>query len=398
MSKFPDGWKPTVLKDSGQWLSGGTPSTTTAEYWGGDIPWISSGSLTNFRLWNSDRRVTALGAENGTRIVNAGTILMVVRGMSLKTEFRLGIAQRDMAFGQDCKALVAGPGIDPEFLAYAISARSQFILGIVDEAGHGTGRLNSDQLYAVEIGMPPLTEQRAIAEVLAALDDKIAANTKLSATADELLATRFESSVGSETPLVRLADIADVNGSTVKPVPGGHLKYVDIASVGVGSFEFPSGTRWEDAPSRARRSIGKGDTLWSTVRPNRRSHALNLADDPQLVGSTGLAVLTARTVGWAYLYEVTRRPEFTSYLEAAADGSAYPAVRADKFGEALVPLPDEASRRSFEHLAEPLREELHLLDRENRTLAATRDALLPQLMSGKLRVKDAEKVLEDAGV
>ena len=132
------------------------------------------------------------------------------------------------------------------------------------------------------------------------------------------------------------------------------------------------------------------------MRPNRRSHALNLSNDPLLVGSTGLAVLTARTVGWAYLYEATRRPEFTSYLETVAEGSAYPAVRADLFGQAFVPMADEASRRSFEQLAEPLREQIYSLDQENRVLAATRDALLPQLMSGKLRVKDAEKVLENA--
>lgn len=241
-------------------------------------------------------------------------------------------------------------------------------------------------------------EQRAIANVLGALDDKITANTNLATTADDLLATRFESIVGAASETIRLGELADVNRATVKPSPDGQLRYIDIASVEVGSFKFPSPTPWIDAPSRARRAICRGDTLWSTVRPNRRSHALNLSDDPLLVGSTGLAILTPRTVGWAYLYEVTRRPEFTSYLETVAEGSAYPAVRADKFGEALVPLADEASQRSFERLAEPLREQVHSLDQENRTLADTRDALLPQLMSGKLRVRDAEKVLENAGL
>jgi type I restriction enzyme S subunit len=265
-------------------------------------------------------------------------------------------------------------------------------------SGSGQPLLNQSVLGAIAFDPPEMDARQAIAEVLGALDDKIAANIKLAASADEMLATRFKSSVGGKTTMVQLNEIADVNRSTVKPSHGDQLRYVDIASVGVGSYTFPPATAWDDAPSRARRAIHKGDTLWSTVRPNRRSHALNLSDDPLLVGSTGLAVLTARTVGWAYLYEVTRRPEFTTYLETVAEGSAYPAVRADRFGDALVPLADEASRRSFEQLAEPLREELHLLDQENRTLATIRDALLPQLMSGKLQVKDADKVLEKAGV
>src|SRR5690606_6714467 len=108
------------------------------------------------------------GAKNGTRMIGPGTILMVVRGMSLKTEFRVGMAMRPMAFGQDCKALVPRPGLDPTFLLYAIESRASELLGLVDEAGHGTGRLNTDQLHAVTIPEPPLTEQRAIAEVLGA--------------------------------------------------------------------------------------------------------------------------------------------------------------------------------------------------------------------------------------
>jgi type I restriction enzyme S subunit len=108
--------------------------------------------------------------------------------------------------------------------------------------------------------------------------------------------------------------------------------------------------------------------------------------------------MTPRAVGWAYLYEVTKRPEFTAYLETVAEGSAYPAVRADKFEEAPIPLLSEESRQLFESVAEPLRESAHSLSDENRSLASTRDALLPQLMSGKLRVRDAEKVLEGAGV
>ncbi|MGO4591562.1 restriction endonuclease subunit S [Paenarthrobacter sp. 2TAF44] len=288
--------------------------------------------------------------------------------------------------------------LDPRFLQRFLVNPSLKDKLLSISSGGTRNALTKADLSNLVVTFPEIKEQQSIADVLGALDDKITANTKLAATADDLLATKFESIVDAQTQLVRLSDLAEVNRSTLKPSPGGLLRYVDIASVGVGSYVFPPATPWAAAPSRARRAIRKGDILWSTVRPNRRSHALNLSNDPLLVGSTGLAVLSARTVGWAYLYEVTRRPEFTSYLETVAEGSAYPAVRADMFGEALVPVSDEASQRSFEQLAEPLREQLHSLYQENRALAATRDALLPQLMSGKLRVKDAEKVLENAGV
>lgn len=287
----------------------------------------------------------------------------------------------------------AGPEIVPEYLQRYLSHPSirQYMLN--HNSGGSRRALTKGQIEKFQIIVPPFHEQRAIAEVLGALDDKIAANTKLAATADELLSTRFAELLREGYEFIRLGDIADVNAETTKPTLGGELRYIDIASVSVGSYDLPELSAWGDAPSRARRAVRKGDTLWSTVRPNRRSHALNLSSDPSLVGSTGLAVLTPRALGWAYLYEVTKRPEFTAYLETVAEGSAYPAVRADKFEDAPVPLLSDASRQLFESLAEPLREAVHALSEENRSLSATRDALLPQLMSGKLQVREAEELV-----
>lgn len=245
------------------------------------------------------------------------------------------------------------------------------------------------------IPLPPIGSQRAIAEVLGALDDKIAANTKVAQTVDDFLGVFLASFLASASAEATLKEIADVNAESLKPMLDGSLRYIDIASIGVGSFDLPEVVDWAGAPSRARRRVRKGDTLWSTIRPNRRSHALNLSDDPLLVGSTGLAVLSPRETGFAYLYEVTKLTGFTTYLESAAEGSAYPAVRADRFGEAPVPLLPMSARETFESVAAPMREYAFSLSEQNRTLASTRDALLPQLMSGKIRVKDAEKTVEE---
>lgn len=275
------------------------------------------------------------------------------------------------------------------------------LLDAIDFAAFNSGSaqpsLNRNFLRSIPVALPPLPEQQAIAEVLGALDDKIAANTSLAATADEFLSALLDSFIDDETITAPLAEIASVNAGSVKPTEDGELRYVDIASVGVGSFDYPEKSPWAEAPGRARRQLRRGDTIWSTVRPNRRSHALNLLDDPLLVASTGLAVLSPNHVSPSYLYEVTRRPEFASYLENVAEGSAYPAVRADRFNDAPVPLLDDSCRKSFEEMAIPLRESVHALSLENRTLAATRDALLPKLMSGQLRVKKAEKILSEVG-
>ena len=250
----------------------------------------------------------------------------------------------------------------------------------------------------LRVPFPSLDEQRAIAGVLGALDDKIAVNGRIAATVDSLVSCMYQKAVASAggPEDVTLGEIADVNVNSTKPASGGNLRYVDISSVGVGVYDWPERISWTEAPGRARRKASVGDTVWSTVRPNRRSHALVLDGDPELVFSTGLAVLSPRTVGPALLYEATRTAGFQSYLENVAEGSAYPAVRADRFKSAPVVLPPQDAREEFETTAMNLRRRTYQATVESRTLASLRDSLLPQLMSGKLRVHDAERIVEDA--
>jgi type I restriction enzyme, S subunit len=163
LGRIPSDWSITTLGDSARWLSGGTPSTTKKEYWGGGIPWITGGSLTSLLLDRSDRTLTEAGAANGTRIVDRDALLFVVRGMSLVKEFRVGIADTRLAFGQDVKALVAVDGIDPIFLAFSVITRADEIQRMVELAGHGTAKLSTDRLKAVQIIRPPIDVQARFA-------------------------------------------------------------------------------------------------------------------------------------------------------------------------------------------------------------------------------------------
>jgi type I restriction enzyme S subunit len=142
------------MYECGRWFSGGTPTTSEESYWGGQTPWISASSLKSPWIDDSDRRITALGAENGTRLVPEDTVIFVVRGMSLTSEFRIGLTQREVAFGQDCKAIRPAASIDAAVLFVAIKWHTPEILRLVDNAGHGTGRLATDLLSKVTLSLP----------------------------------------------------------------------------------------------------------------------------------------------------------------------------------------------------------------------------------------------------
>ncbi|MGW3630983.1 restriction endonuclease subunit S [Streptomyces sp. NPDC005122] len=276
-----------------------------------------------------------------------------------------------------------------------------YLLAVTEISGYISGstqpKLTQASLNTIKLKLPSRRQQDAVVGMLGALDDKIAVNECIAATTDKLASASFSSLMSNclASEEVVLGKVAEVNLSSVKPSKEGQLRYVDISSVGVGSYEWPDRIAWGEAPGRARRKAAPGSTIWSTVRPNRRSHALVLDKDPDLVFSTGLAVLTPFSVGPAFLYEATRTLEFQNYLESVAEGSAYPAVRAEKFKEAPILLPELVEREKFEVTVMAMRLRAHQATLESRTLAALRDTLLPQLMSGRLRVKDVEKIVED---
>ncbi|MFE6720228.1 restriction endonuclease subunit S [Streptomyces albidoflavus] len=168
-SASEQGWHEVALGETAHWRSGGTPKTSEPSYWGGDIPWISAASLKSPWLDDSERKVTQLGAENGTRLVPADTIVFVVRGMSLTSEFRVGLTQCEVAFGQDCKALVPHPGIDSAVLLLALRSRTREILSLVETAGHGTGRLGTDRIEKLRVRLPAGEAGAAFTETVRSL-------------------------------------------------------------------------------------------------------------------------------------------------------------------------------------------------------------------------------------
>ncbi|UCZ60141.1 restriction endonuclease subunit S [Mycobacterium sp. SMC-16] len=386
------GYEWTPLSAVARLESGHTPSRGRDDYWNGGIPWVGIKDATSHHgeiIGDTFQQVSQLGVENSsTRLLPAGTVCLS-RTASVGYVVQMAIP---MCTSQDFVNWVCGTELNPNYLRYALMVESDSIRRWATGSTHQT--LYYPEAKAINLLMPSRHTQDAVAEVVGALDDKIAANRRTASTINELLGAIFDYQFASSRT-TELGTIADINRVAVKPRPAGELRYLDIAAVRDGDHEIPCTTDWNTAPSRARRGLARGDVVWSTVRPNRRSHSLILDNDPLLVASTGLAVISPRECGPAFLYEAARQPAFQQYLESVAEGSAYPAVRAEAFTHAPVPDVAALSRDEFENVANPLRQLQASLRRENLKLATTRDELLPLLMNGKVNVKQAAAKAEE---
>lgn len=160
----PERWARRQLIECASFQSGGTPSKARAEFWEGDIPWVSSGELTSMRIHRTKLNVTAEAVDAGSRMVPPETILAVVRGMSLAKEFRIGMTAGAMSFNQDLKAIVAKPEIDALLLFHALDAQRERIREQATEASHGTKKLDTAVLSEVPIMVPSRLQQRLFRE------------------------------------------------------------------------------------------------------------------------------------------------------------------------------------------------------------------------------------------
>lgn len=392
------------LKDCASWFSGGTPSKATSTYWGGTIPWISAKSLNDFFISDSKDRVTEEGAQNGTRLVPANTILFIVRGMSLKSEFRMGITTRPVTFNQDLKALVAVDDIDPGYLAYAIKAKTTEILELVEEAGHGTGVLPTDRIQAVEIPVPSITQQRAIAQILRSIDDKIELNRRMSNTLEEIADRTFHASFSNLHDLAsgcrkgKFSELVEYIRDIENPVTAPDTLFKHFSIPAFDNGQSPVSELGEKIRSQ-KFCVPPDVVLLSKLNPEiARVWLVDVKPGERAICSTEFLVLMARQpFGKFYLYSLSRSLTFRQQLQGLVTGTSKSHQRAQPDSILSLPVvipPDDVVREFNERFA-PLLKRASASRIQIQILAEIRDALLPQLIFGVVKPKEAEDLVEN---
>ncbi|MEI6222773.1 MAG: restriction endonuclease subunit S [bacterium] len=269
-------------------------------------------------------------------------------------------------------------------------------LNLVDFSPYITGsaqpKLTQDNMNSIELTVHDYISQQKIAAVLSALDAKIELNQRINAELEAMAKTLYEYWFVQNSTLKKwekriLGEFVKINERSItKEYKHNDIKYIDIASVSVGRLEGTSTHALKNAPSRARRLVNHGDTIWSTVRPNRKSYLFICNPSNNLVVSTGFAVITPKKIPASFLYFLTTSEEFVHYLVSNAEGSAYPAVSADRFAEFVFLLPPKEQLEKFEDIVSPMLAKISQNELESQTLTELRDWLLPMLMNGEVTV------------
>lgn len=387
MSHRPTKWISCSLGDVATTFSGGTPSRSRPEYFGGAVPWIKSGELNQRLILATEETLTRLGVEKSSaKEVPAGTTLIALYGATAgvvgRTKIAAAINQAVLAVLPDAEKL------DASFLPYLLSRTGRDLLRMVQGA---QPNLNAGMVRAAEILLPPLSEQRKIAAILGAWDEALekldallaAKERRKQALLQQLLSGPHRAG-GKPWPRALLADVAEEvsrrNGTTLDRR---HLYAVTKAEGMVPMRENVQGATIDRC-----KIVERGWFAYNPMRLNIGSIARWEGDAPVMV-SPDYVVFRAREVHLLsdYLNHVRRAAVWTDFVGASGNGSVRVRIWFDDLGRLKIPLPPLAEQRAIADVLDAADAELRLLRQQRAALDRQKRGLMQQLLTGRIRVK-----------
>ncbi|MEI6258743.1 MAG: restriction endonuclease subunit S [Deltaproteobacteria bacterium] len=429
-------WDCHKLSDVIVLISGGTPKTSIPEYWGGSIPWLSVADFNTGYRWVrfAGKTITDRGvSESATVVLKKRDIIISARG----TVGALAQLAKPMAFNQSCYGIRGKQGItDTDFVYYALR---QAVTGMKQLAHGGVfDTITRDTFKIIDVRIPPLHEQRAIAHLLGSLDDRIAllrdTNTTLEAIAQAMFKSWFvdfdpvhakqegrdpegmdadtaalfpDSFEESELGLVpkgwnfsAVYDLAQyINGAAYRAFEpnseGRGLPIIKIAELKAG---VTSQTGFSDIKMPLKYKINTRDILFSwSGNPDTsldtfvwpygeawlNQHIFRVV--PSTDEKRSFVLLTLKYLKPVFA-EIARNKQTTGLGH----------VTVSDLKRLRVVHPQNLLLQRWNELVDPLVERAFIVAQQAQTLATIRDTLLPRLISGQLRLPNAEEIIEEA--
>jgi len=399
----PHDWRITRLGEIAELASGGTPSKSRPEFWKGTIPWASPKDLKRPRLYDAEDHISEAGLEDGSRIVQPGTLFVVVRGMILAKDLPVAIAMVPMAFNQDMKVVIPGPEVDGEFLLYAFQQHKPSLLPEIGTSAHGTRRISTSAIASFRFPLPPLPEQRAIAHVLRTVQRAKEATEKVIAVTRQLKASLMRHLFTYGPVPVENADRVRLKDTEIGAMPAHwDVRKLSEVMVCLDSRRIPL-----KATDRAKRggsipyygASGVIDfidgfiydepiLLLSEDGANLESRNLPIAYevDGKCWVNNHAHVLSVKHGVQAFFCDYINSMDISDYLS----GTTRPKLTQGFMQSIKLPFPPHAEQNRIEQILEAINMKLDKEDRLRNALSAVFHSLLSHLMTGKLRVRDLD--------
>ncbi len=425
---FPNGWKFQSVEDSMEAIidyRGKTPRKTPS-----GVPLITAKIVKDGRMMTPTEFIASEGYDSWMNrgLPEPGDVVMT-------TEAPLGeigqIDNRKVALGQRLITLRGKPDVlNNTYLKFAMQAA--FVQNQLKARSTGTTVLGISQreLRKVEIPLPPLSEQRRIAHILGTLDDKIELNRQMNETLEATARAIFKSwfvdfdpvkaKIKGRKPPFMDAETASLFPSAFQDSPLGEIpqgwKIGTLGEVSenvrrsVKTSEIDSNECYIGLEHMPRRNIAlfkwqtaariisnkfrfkKCEILFGKLRPY--FHKVGVAPLNGICSTDILVIRPIDSEWFGVVLGLVSSDNFIAYTDACSEGTRMPRTNWNDMSRYEIALPKAEIAKKYTELIQPIINKIVENIHQSRTLAQTRDTLLPKLLSGEIRVDAAAEILE----
>jgi type I restriction enzyme S subunit len=413
--------------------SGGTPSRKRPDFYiGGRWNWVKTQELIDSWIDTTEEKITDDAiASSSAKVLPPNTVLLALYGATVG---QLGILRKEMTCNQACCAMIVDPSkADYRFLFYQLLVSRSQLKRLA--TGAAQQNLSGQLVKTFKLPFPPIKEQKAIACILGALDDKIELNRRRNKTLEGMARALFQSwfvdfdpvraKAAGRSPSGLQPELAKLfpdsfEDSTLGEIPKG-WRIVGILEVGEllsgGTPKTSESTFWGgNIPWASAKDVSQCGEPFLIETERRITHAglensatrmipafssvivargattgrMTMFGDDIAMNQTCYA-LRSRSNTPLYLYLLLRH-EINSIVHTA-HGSVFDTITTATFQSSSVCVADLRLTSAFENRVTPFFQEVLCQLKQSATLASLRDTLLPKLISGELRISDAERIV-----
>lgn len=414
-----DKWIMSRIGDLGKVVTGKTPPTADSENYGGELPFITPSDMKGQKyIKRTERTISAKGrAHVKNLVIPPRAVFVSCIGSDMG---KVGMTRVESVTNQQINSIIVRDGIDPDYVYYNLFSRKDELQRLAT-SGSAQPILNKGHFSQLKMALPPLPKQRAIASILGALDDKIELNKRMNETLEVMARAVFKSWFVDFDPIPGLGPHREWQDSHLGRIPKGWM----VLPLGeICKCIFSGGT-----PSTKNEAFWDGKIPWLSSGETRDSFIIETVKTITNQGVEGSSTRLAKSgttviasAGQGNTRGQTSLLMLDSYinqsliaLEAKDDyvSSRYLFFDLERRYEQFRQLSDSHSSRGSlttkllanikvavppRRLVSKAEEVLtSYVDRlccglkESLILAAIRDALLPKLLSGEIRIRNAER-------
>jgi len=312
-------------------------------------------------------------------------------------------------------------GNNPRFVYYFFQWLSPQLSNM--DVGSANPTLNRNHVHPIAIHWPSVKEQESIGNTLSCLDDKIELNRRVNTTLEEMAQAIFKSWFVDFDPFQE----GEFEESELGPIPkgwgtkalgefcslekglsykGAYLADSGVPMVNLGCVNLGGGFRQEklkyySGEYKPRHIVGPGDLIIANTDMTAERAILGSPiivpklSNGDIVFTHHLFVFRNLILPASYLYYYLRSNDFRERAESYANGTTVLALPSEAVERMQMIVPDAETLRLYTGIVGEILEQKELNDYQTQCLSSIRDTLLPKLMSGEIRVPEAEKLLEE---